>query len=187
MGRKEGTDDDSSAVEYFKALLQEVSQFEAEGDGTLPSVSTETSPSSKDLDTGPDLWDLTEDWQTLLNHSSADHGSSSLDLFNASGLDSLRKFVGTFKQNLDVTNPISDRVFWTLCIIYLVLIIIGFFGNVLILWAVLGRESMRTARNVFIVTLAISDLVLCLFTMPSTLWEVRIFAILENSSCVVFI
>ena len=49
----------------------------------------------------------------------------------------------------------------------------GFLGNMLILWAVLGRESMRTARNVFIVTLAISDLMLCLFTMPLTLWEVR--------------
>ena len=90
-----------------------------------------------------------------------------------SDLTDLKNFVGTFKQNLDVINPISNRIFWSLVFIYFILIIIGFFGNVLILWAVLGRESMRTARNVFIVTLAISDLVLCLFTMPSTLWEVR--------------
>ena len=46
-------------------------------------------------------------------------------------------------------------------------------GNILILWAVLGREAMRTARNVFIGTLAASDLFLCIFTMPTTLWEVR--------------
>ena len=57
---------------------------------------------------------------------------------------------------------------------YVLFIIVGVLGNTLILWAVLGRESMRTARNVFIGTLATSDLILCLFTMPSTLWEVRI-------------
>ena len=56
--------------------------------------------------------------------------------------------------------------------IYTLFIIVGILGNALILWAVLGRESMRTARNVFIGTLATSDLFLCLFTMPSTLWEV---------------
>ena len=58
--------------------------------------------------------------------------------------------------------------------IYTLFIIAGTLGNTLILWAVLGRESMRTARNVFIGTLATSDLFLCLFTMPSTLWEVTI-------------
>ncbi len=57
--------------------------------------------------------------------------------------------------------------------VYSTFIIVGLCGNLLIVWAVLGRENMRTARNVFIVTLAISDLVLCVFTMPSTLWEVR--------------
>jgi hypothetical protein len=59
--------------------------------------------------------------------------------------------------------------------LYTLFIIVGTLGNTLILWAVLGRESMRTARNVFIGTLAASDLFLCLFTMPSTLWEVIMF------------
>ena len=55
---------------------------------------------------------------------------------------------------------------------YLLFIVVGFLGNVLIIWSVLAHPNMRTARNAFITTLAISDLVLCLFTMPSTLWEV---------------
>ena len=48
--------------------------------------------------------------------------------------------------------------------------------------AVVRNPSMRTARNVFIVNLAVSDLMLCLITMPLTLveilyqaWQVRVF------------
>ena len=50
--------------------------------------------------------------------------------------------------------------------------------------AVVRNPSMRTARNVFIVNLAVSDLMLCLITMPLTLveilyqaWQVRVFYI----------
>ena len=56
---------------------------------------------------------------------------------------------------------------------YVVLLVTGLLGNMVIIWSVLWHHSMRTARNVFIMTLAISDLILCLFTMPTTLWEVR--------------
>ena len=55
---------------------------------------------------------------------------------------------------------------------YVLLLVTGLLGNILIIWSVLWHESMRSARNVFITTLAISDLILCLFTMPTTLWEV---------------
>lgn len=85
----------------------------------------------------------------------------------------LQEFLDTLKSNLGQVDPISPVEFWVLFVVYTVFIVCGFCGNVLILWAVLGRENMRTARNVFIVTLAISDLFLCLFTMPSKLWEVR--------------
>ena len=42
-------------------------------------------------------------------------------------------------------------------------------------WApqvVARNAAMRTARNVFIVNLAVSDLMLCLITMPLTLVEI---------------
>ena len=61
----------------------------------------------------------------------------------------------------------------SLVMVYVVLLVTGLCGNILIICSVLWHESMRTARNVFITTLAISDLILCLFTMPTTLWEVR--------------
>ncbi len=37
---------------------------------------------------------------------------------------------------------------------------------------VVRNSAMRTARNVFIVNLAVSDLMLCLITMPLTLVEI---------------
>ncbi len=36
----------------------------------------------------------------------------------------------------------------------------------------MSKTKMRTARNIFIVTLSSSDLVLCLVAMPLTLWDV---------------
>jgi hypothetical protein len=41
------------------------------------------------------------------------------------------------------------------------------------IYILVNESLLPLLRNVFITTLAISDLVLCLFTMPSTLWEVR--------------
>ncbi len=93
--------------------------------------------------------------------------------FSLDEIDDLEQLLDDVRGTIDNVGAISSpSLFWTLCLVYLLFIVVGFFGNVLILWAVLGRESMRTARNVFIVTLALSDLVLCCFTMPSTLWEV---------------
>ena len=87
-------------------------------------------------------------------------------------MDDLRGYLDGIKGDLDSAGDLDNYAFYTLFTVYIIAIIVGFFGNVLIVMAVLGRKRMRTARNVFIVTLAISDLVLCAFTMPSTLWEV---------------
>jgi neuropeptide Y receptor len=52
------------------------------------------------------------------------------------------------------------------------MIIVGATGNLLVILVVIRNRAMRTARNVFIVNLAISDLMLCLITMPLTLVEI---------------
>ncbi|XP_076363829.1 neuropeptide F receptor-like [Tachypleus tridentatus] len=59
-----------------------------------------------------------------------------------------------------------------LLVAYVVLIITGATGNGLVCMAVARKPQMRTARNVFIINLAISDLILCLFTMPFSLIEI---------------
>ena len=45
----------------------------------------------------------------------------------------------------------------------------GCAGNCLVLATILRSPDMRTARNVFIGNLAVSDLCLCVVTMPLTL------------------
>lgn len=57
-------------------------------------------------------------------------------------------------------------------IVYTVLIFIGAIGNGLVCLAVARQPKMRTSRNLFIINLAISDLLLCFFTIPFSLVEI---------------
>jgi neuropeptide Y receptor len=67
---------------------------------------------------------------------------------------------------------VEDPAFSALIFVYSVLIIVGAAGNSLVVCAVARKPAMRTARNMFIVNLAVSDLLLCLITMPLTLMEI---------------
>jgi neuropeptide Y receptor len=67
---------------------------------------------------------------------------------------------------------VEDPAFSFLIFVYSTLIIVGAAGNSLVVCAVARKPAMRTARNMFIVNLAVSDLLLCLITMPLTLMEI---------------
>ena len=56
--------------------------------------------------------------------------------------------------------------------LYTLMIVMGGVGNLMVLYVVARNPNMRTARNVYVVNLAISDLMLCLITMPLTLVEI---------------
>ncbi|KAG8231811.1 hypothetical protein J437_LFUL012640 [Ladona fulva] len=73
-----------------------------------------------------------------------------------------------FANNRNVDGP----PFVALIIAYALLIIVGAVGNGFVVAAVVRKPAMRTARNMFIVNLAVSDLLLCLVTMPLTLMEI---------------
>ncbi|XP_030370155.1 neuropeptide F receptor [Scaptodrosophila lebanonensis] len=73
-----------------------------------------------------------------------------------------------FLRNRSIDGP----WYHLLIAMYSVLIVFGALGNVLVVIAVLRKPIMRTARNLFILNLAISDLLLCLVTMPLTLMEI---------------
>ncbi|KAK8390052.1 hypothetical protein O3P69_012933 [Scylla paramamosain] len=76
-------------------------------------------------------------------------------------------FVNKFTNN----RRVSEAAFASLLTAYGLLIVLGAAGNSLVVLAVIRKPAMRTARNVFIINLAISDLLLCLVTMPLTLME----------------
>ncbi|XP_016970622.1 neuropeptide F receptor [Drosophila rhopaloa] len=76
--------------------------------------------------------------------------------------------IGRFLSNRAVDSP----WYHMLISMYGVLIVFGALGNTLVVIAVVRKPIMRTARNLFILNLAISDLLLCLVTMPLTLMEI---------------
>ena len=53
----------------------------------------------------------------------------------------------------------------------MLVIAIGTFGNLLVITAVARQPALRSRGNAFIINLAVSDLLLCLVTMPLTLIE----------------
>ena len=57
----------------------------------------------------------------------------------------------------------------SLIVLYSLVIIFGVIGNFAIILAFLTNKVMLTTRNIFIANLAISDILLCTFTMPLTL------------------
>ncbi|RWS11319.1 neuropeptide F receptor-like protein [Dinothrombium tinctorium] len=74
-----------------------------------------------------------------------------------------------------LTNKALDDTSLTcLLVAYTLLIVLGATGNGLVCLAVARKPQMRTPRNVFIINLAISDLILCLFTMPFSLVEITL-------------
>ncbi|CAO1435415.1 unnamed protein product [Diamesa serratosioi] len=75
-------------------------------------------------------------------------------------------------EQFSTNRNIKDPAYHILIILYSALIILGASGNTLVVLAIIRNKQMRTARNMFIVNLAISDLLLCLVTMPLTLIEI---------------
>ena len=73
-----------------------------------------------------------------------------------------------FQSNLRV----SHKAFLGLLLIYSVFMLVGGAGNSVVLAAFVRNPSFRTARNIFLLNLAVADLLLCLLTMPLTLLEV---------------
>lgn len=109
--------------------------------------------------------------------------------FHTTGVE----LIESFKRN----RSIEDPYYCILIVMYGFLILFGTVGNLLVVLAVARKATMRTARNMFIVNLAVSgvlngiilvhcifnrsnccffrmilDLVLCIVTMPLTLVEI---------------
>ncbi|XP_055376961.1 neuropeptide F receptor isoform X2 [Condylostylus longicornis] len=80
----------------------------------------------------------------------------------------IMSIIEQYSTNRSITGPWYN----ILILMYCILIIFGAMGNILVVIAVVRKPVMRTARNLFILNLAISDLLLCLVTMPLTLVEI---------------
>lgn len=72
------------------------------------------------------------------------------------------------------TMAVDEKTLIGLLIAYMTLILTGTTGNCLVCFIVARKPQMRNPRNAYIVNLAISDMLLCLFTMPFTLVQITL-------------
>lgn len=61
-------------------------------------------------------------------------------------------------------------IFYTafLCIVNLVILVFGLVGNALVIYVVICKLKAKTASSIFILNLAVADLLVILFCIPAT-------------------
>jgi len=76
--------------------------------------------------------------------------------------------------NMSTSNTDSDVSFKVLVAVYSVIFVLAVVGNILVILTLVQNTRMRTVTNVFLLNLAISDLLLAVFCMPFTLIPILI-------------
>ena len=84
----------------------------------------------------------------------------------------IESFVNDMVNDWKYKARVGPWTFGLLITLYALMILFGASGNLLVILVVIRNRAMRTARNIFIVNLAISDLMLCVITTPLTLVEI---------------
>ena len=74
------------------------------------------------------------------------------------------------ESEIDCTQRFIDEIFVQLVfsLLYLIIFCIGVFGNVLVCYVVISKKDMHSVTNFFILNLAFSDILMCLFAVPFT-------------------
>ncbi|GAB6024995.1 receptor [Chamberlinius hualienensis] len=116
-------------------------------------------------------WQTTTTTSDIADFSIDEHDNNSNFTTGLTASISYEELLRNFQQYVD-NRAVDKKTFTALIATYSILIITGATGNGLVCLVVLRKPLMRTARNIFIINLAISDLLLCLFTMPFSLAEI---------------
>lgn len=82
----------------------------------------------------------------------------------------------SFEAFMKIVKESSDQLYWfgpavevPMILLYAVIIVFGCFANGLICYAIVNKKKLRTVRNIFIMNLAVSDMIMCVFCVPFTL------------------
>jgi len=66
----------------------------------------------------------------------------------------------------DITSNLTVQIIF--CLFYIIIFVLGIFGNVLVVFVVGRNRQMHTVTNLFIANLALSDVLLCVLAVPFT-------------------
>jgi len=81
-----------------------------------------------------------------------------------------------FYSRLQRNRRVSDATFYLLLVTYVFLMVFGMLSNGLVIWVVVRQRSRRQLHQLLMINLALSDLLLCILTMPLTLMEIVTFS-----------
>lgn len=95
---------------------------------------------------------------------------------NGSVKDIYRDIFFEHKQKTIDKSALLNSVLIVITVLYILMICVGFTGNIMVILVVLWNRVMRSSpRNLFILNLAISDLILCIITQPLSLYRILSF------------
>ncbi|XP_022087436.1 pyroglutamylated RFamide peptide receptor-like [Acanthaster planci] len=95
------------------------------------------------------------------------------ELLASLNFTSLGEFIDFYGVELEpIAYDLSAEADAGLITSYTVIFLLALVGNILVVFAVVHKRSMRTVINAFIVSLATSDLLITLFCIPFTLLEI---------------
>ena len=117
------------------------------------------------------LTNISSTSSSLMNLSSEIESNSSFFKMKSGDDDFIDEAYGKFYRN--PSSIVDGFSYWSLVIAYTCASLFGFVGNTCIIIAVISNHKMRTARNVFILSLAIADSLQCIISMPFKLFEVN--------------
>lgn len=87
------------------------------------------------------------------------------------GFNNTSATIEELNQNKNATvddiihNEVVQSIFF---LVYLIIFVLGIFGNVLVCYVVFRNKAMQTVTNLFITNLALSDILLCILAVPFT-------------------
>ena len=100
-------------------------------------------------------------WQLVFERFNNSNGNIPAHLFNYTHVMA------------DMEDPMYDsmqrpQVRWTIVTLYVIVIVVGLLGNALVIGSIVkvNRKNMKRTMKIFIVTLAVSDIGLCAFSLP---------------------
>ena len=74
--------------------------------------------------------------------------------------------INDFLNLINNNNKLDSITEIVVILVFCIVIVCGFFGNILVICTVLTNKHMKTSGNLFTINLAISDLTLCVFSIP---------------------
>lgn len=85
---------------------------------------------------------------------------------------SRQEFIDTYDiQPLVYIPELPARAKTTFVVMYVIIFVLALVGNSLVVYIVARKRAMRTATNIFICSLAVSDLLITFFCIPFTLLQ----------------